>query len=60
MTLALNILLAVIVFAGLVGLLAYNIVASRTPAQSKLRPEPSRRPVTARQRAYGSLDNARA
>jgi hypothetical protein len=59
MTLALNILLAVIVFAGVVGLLAYNIVATRTPAQPKLRPESARRPAPARQRAYGSLDNAR-
>ena len=30
MTIALNILLAVLVFTGLVGLLAYNIFAART------------------------------
>ena len=60
MTLALNILLAVIVFVGVVGLLAYNIVATRTPAQPKLHPEPGKRSAPARQRAYGSLDSARA
>ncbi len=59
MTLALNILLAVVVFAGVVGLLAYNILAARTPAPAKLRPETARRPAHARQRAYGSLDSAR-
>ena len=51
MTIALNILLAVIVFAGVVGLLAYNIFAARTPAEPKLRPEHARRPAHARQRA---------
>ena len=60
MTLALNILLAAIVFAGVVGLLAYNIVATRSPAQPKLHPEPGMRPAPARRRAYGSLDSARA
>ena len=60
MTLALNILLAVIVFAGVVGLLAYNIVATRNPAQPKLRPQPGTRPAPARARAYGALDSARA
>ena len=60
MTLALNILLAVIVFAGVVGLLAYNILATRSPAQAKLRREPGARPAPARQRSYGSLDRARA
>ena len=59
MTLTLNVLLAVIVFAGVVGLLAYNIVATLTPAQPKLRPEPAKRPAPARQHAYGSLDTAR-
>lgn len=60
MTIALNILLAVVVFAGVVGLLAYNIVATRTPAQPKLRPEVSKRPAPARQRAYSALDTARS
>jgi hypothetical protein len=60
MTFALNILLAVIVFAGVVGLLAYNIVATRTPAQPRVRPEPGTRPALARQRSYSPLDSARA
>lgn len=51
MTIALNILLAVVVFAGVVGLLAYNIFAARTPAEPKLRPEAAKRPARARQRA---------
>ena len=59
MTLTLNILLAVIVFAGVFGLLAYNIVATRPAAQLKLRPEPGKRPAPARQRSYGSLESAR-
>ncbi len=59
MTIALNILLAVVVFAGVVGMLAYNIVATRTPAQLKLRPEASKRSAPARQRAYGSPDSVR-
>ncbi len=44
MTIAINFLLAVVVFAGVVGLLAYNILATRTPAQAKLRPVTNRRP----------------
>lgn len=59
MTIAINIILAVVVFAGVVGLLAYNILATRTPAPAKLRREPSRRPAPARPRAYRSLDSAR-
>jgi hypothetical protein len=60
MTLAFNILLALIVFVGVVGLLAYNIVATRTPAQPRLHPQPGKRPAAARQRTYGWLDSARA
>ena len=60
MTLALNILLALIVFAGVVGLLAYNILATGTPAQPRLHPQPGKRPAPARSRTYGSLDSARA
>ncbi len=59
MTIALNILLATVVFVGVVGLLAYNILAARTPAPAKLRPETARRPARARQRAHGPLGSAR-
>ncbi len=59
MTIAINLLLAVVVFAGVVGLLAYNILATRTPAQAKLRPVTNRRPAPARQRAHRALDSAR-
>lgn len=54
MTIALNILLAIIVLAGTIGLLAYNIFASRTPAQPKVTPQNSRsRTITAPRRSYG-------
>ncbi len=59
MTIAINILLAVVVFAGVVGLLACNILATRTRAQAKLRPETNQRPAPARQHAYRPLDSAR-
>lgn len=58
MTIALNFLLAVVVFSGVVGLLAYSIIASRSPSQPKLHPVASKRPAPARQRAYRSLDRA--
>lgn len=51
MTIALNVLLAAIVFIGVVGLLAYNILAARTPAPPRRRPEIAQRPAHARQRA---------
>lgn len=60
MTIALNIVLAIIVFAGVVGLLTYNIVASRTPAEPKLRAESAKHRTPARQRAYRPMGSARA
>ena len=48
MTIALNIVLAVIVFAGIVGLIAFNILASREPVSIAGRPRtaPVPRPRT--------------
>jgi hypothetical protein len=55
MTIAFNIILAVLVFAGVAGLLAFNIVASRVPSEPKSRPVKT--PATP-SRAYGSLSSA--
>ena len=55
MTIAFNIILAVLVFAGVAGLLAFNIVASRVPSEPKNRPVKT--PATP-SRAYGSLSSA--
>jgi hypothetical protein len=56
MTIALNI----IVFTGVVGLLAASIIASRNSTQLNVRTATAKRRATARQRAYGSLKSANA
>ena len=57
---ALNILLAVIVFVGIVGLLAFNILAARTPTQPKVHTETARARATGGARGYGSLKSVNA
>ena len=55
MTIALNIIFAVVVFTGVVGLLATSVITSRSPAPRKARPATAK--GHARQRAY-ALDSA--
>ena len=57
---ALNILLAVIVFVGVVGLLAFSIVAARIPVKPKVHTETARARKMGRARGYGSLTRANA
>jgi hypothetical protein len=57
---ALNILLAVTVFVGVVGLLAFNILAARAPAQPKVHTETARARATGRARGYGSFKSVNA
>jgi heme/copper-type cytochrome/quinol oxidase subunit 2 len=60
MTIALNILLAVIVFAGVVGMLAYSIIAARTPAQPKVHTETAKARAAGRARGHGSFKTVNA
>jgi hypothetical protein len=60
MTIAMNIVLAVIVVTGVVGLLALNIFAARTPAQPRASAAPVKGRSPARQRAFGTLGRAGA
>lgn len=55
MTIALNVLFAVIVFAGVVGLLAVSIAASRTPAQPKVHTETAKARAAGRARGHGTF-----
>ncbi len=60
MTIALNILLAVIVFAGVVGMLAFSILAARTPVRPKVHTETARARATGRARGHGSFEPVNA
>jgi hypothetical protein len=60
MTIALNILFAVIVFVGVVGLLAYHIVADRTPVQPKVHTETAKARAAGHARGYGSFKTVNA
>lgn len=57
MTIALNIIFAVVVFTGVVGLLATSVITSRSRTPRKVRPAIAK--GYARQRAY-ALDSASA
>ncbi|MGH2866267.1 MAG: hypothetical protein ACRDNK_01690 [Solirubrobacteraceae bacterium] len=60
MTIALNILFATIVFVGVVGLLAYSILAARTPAQPKVHTETAKARAAGRARGHGSFKTVNA
>ncbi len=60
MTIALNILLAVIVFAGVVGMLAYSIIAARTPAQPKVHTETAKARAAGRAHGHASFKTINA
>ncbi len=60
MTIALNILFAVIVFVGVVGLLAYSIIVSRTPAQPKVHVETAKARAAGRAQGHGSFKTVNA
>lgn len=63
MSIALNIIFAAIVFIGVVGPLAFSIVASRTVRERKVHPVTARNRSVARQRsqrAYGSFSTGTA
>ncbi len=60
MTIALNIVFAIIVFAGVVGMLAYSVTSSRTAVQRtrKAHPVTANNRAVARQLGYGALKSA--
>jgi hypothetical protein len=60
MTIALNILFAVIVFASVVGLLAYSILASRTPAPPKVHTETAKARAAGRAHGHASFKTINA
>ena len=60
MTIALNILFAVIVFASVVGLLAYSILASRTPAPPRVHTETAKARAAGRAHGHASFKTINA
>lgn len=60
MTIALNILVAVIVFVGVVGLLAVSIFAARTPTQPKVHTETAKARAAGHARGHSSFEPVNA